>query len=90
MNRSAGTTVQSGRSIRSFVAFLRVSVAVLIEHDVHVCCPLFRVVLAEVGAAPAHYAAVPDAPDARADVPSIEPHVRLEHAFDYGATGQRN
>jgi hypothetical protein len=58
-----------------------VPLAVLVEHDVHVCRPLLRFVLREVRTSPAHHSAVPDTPDAGADVASIEPHTLLEHVF---------
>src|SRR3712207_9122237 len=61
------------------------ALAVLVNHDIQVRGPLLRLVLREVSAAPAHPAAVPDPPDAGADVAVPEPHARLEHVL--GARG---
>ena len=49
-----------------------VAVALLVEHNVHVCRPLLRLDFGEVRTTPAHHAAVPDTPDARPDAASIE------------------
>jgi hypothetical protein len=51
-----------------------VALAVLIERDVEVCRLLVSLVFGEIGSPAAHHSGVEDAPDARADMASIEPH----------------
>ena len=52
----------------NFPAICLVALAVLIESHIEIRRLLLRIVLGEVGSAPAHHAGVEDPPDTRADV----------------------
>ena len=61
----------------------------LVVDDVHVRRMLLSLVLPEVSRPPTHDACVPDSPDPRADVASIEPHEVFEHLRSQGRCGSR-